>query len=183
MADKMQIARLDGIVMGYSLGQRVGLYNKIRRVSISNVINTDNAYTVYKEGIPFLEVMVPRCDWNPFNTAYIFMSYLCIGLGENVYFISVETGEVKRACVPLYFGYFCKYKERLYVASGEKLYCFNYACELVWISGSIAVDGITIINITDNGIEVSCEMDPPGGWVNRILSLEDGQQISIRQIP
>ena len=156
----MQIARLDGIVMGYSLGQRVGLYNKIRRVSISNVINTDNAYTVYKEGIPFLEVMVPRCDWNPFNTAYIFMSYLCIGLGENVYFISIETGEVKRACVPLYFG-----------------------CELVWISGSIAVDGITIINITDNGIEVSCEMDPPGGWVNRILSLEDGKQISIRQIP
>lgn len=42
--------------MEYSLGQRVGLDNKIKRVSVSNVINTDHVYTVYKDGIPFLEV-------------------------------------------------------------------------------------------------------------------------------
>lgn len=164
--------------MGYSLGQRVGLYNKIRRISISNAIHTDNVYSVYKDGVPFLEVTAPRCDWNPFNTAYIFINYLCIGLGENVYFISVETGGVKKTNVSPYFGSFYKYKERLYIASGEHLYCFDYACELVWFSESIAVDGITIINITENGIEVSCEMDPPGGWVHRTLSLEDGRQIS-----
>ena len=62
------------------------------------------------------------------------------------------------------------------MASGEQLYCFDNACELVWISDSIAVDGITIHQITDDGIEVSCEMDPPGGWVWRTLSLEDGKE-------
>jgi len=162
--------------MGYSLGQRVDSDCDIIRISISNVIDTDHVYTVYKDGTPFLEVMAPRCDWNPFNTACIFQNYLCIGLGDSVYFVSMKTREVKRASVSLYFGYFYEYKNRLYVASGEQLYCFDNACELVWISDSIAVDGITIHQITDDGIEVSCEMDPPGGWVWRTLSLEDGKE-------
>ena len=160
--------------MEFSLGQRVGFCNTIKRISIDHVIGSDHVYTVYKDGIPFLEVAAPRCDWNPFNTAYIFKNYLCIGLGENVYFISIETGEVKRVCVSLYFGYFYEYKERLYAVSGEQVYCFDSACELLWISESIAVDGITFIGITERGIEVSCEMNPPGGWVHRTLSLEGG---------
>lgn len=162
--------------MDYYLGQRTDLNRKIRRVSIGSSIDTSNTYTIYKDGVPFMEVTVLLCRCNPFDTAYIFQNHLCIGLGENVYFISIETGEIRKIDVSMYFGYFYEYGERLYVASGARLYCFGCTCELIWVSENIAVDGIIINGIVDNCIELSCERDPPGGWVDCVLSAEDGKE-------
>lgn len=125
--------------MSYSLGQRVDFSTKIKRISIYGDINTDDIITVYKNNTPYLEITLPQNGWNPFNTAYIFKDYLCIGLNETVYFISIETGEMRTIYVSMYFGYFYEYENRLYVASGDRLYCFNCTCELVWISEPISL--------------------------------------------
>lgn len=77
--------------MSYYLGPRVDINGKIRRISIGSGIDESNTYTIYKDGIPVMEATGPRCGWNPFDTAYIFQNHLCIGAGETVYFISIET--------------------------------------------------------------------------------------------
>lgn len=163
--------------MSYYLGPRVDINGKIRRISIGSGIDESNTYTIYKDGIPVMEATGPRCGWNPFDTAYIFQNHLCIGAGETVYFISIETGELRKTGVSMYFGCFYEDGDRLYVASESRLYCFSCTCELIWTSESIAVDGIIINGIQDNYIALSCEREPPGGWMDCVLSKEDGKEI------
>lgn len=163
--------------MEYYLGCSADSHYKIKHISIDNQINTANIYTVYKNKAPYLEVNVPFCNWNQaFNTAYIFMDSLCIGLGEKVYFISIETGKIKEINVSMYFGYFYEHKEYLYVASGQNLYCFDCTCNLIWTSDTIAIDGVLVTNFEHDTMLVSCEMDPPDGWISRHLSLKNGKE-------
>lgn len=165
--------------MDYYLGPSVDINGKIRRISIGSGIDTNNTntYTIYKDGVPVMEATGPRCGWNPFDTAYIFQNHLCIGSGETVYFLSIETGELRKIGVSMYFGCFCEDGDRLYVASESRLYCFSCTCELIWTSESIAVDGIIINGIKDHYIELSCEREPPGGWTDCVLSKDDGKEI------
>lgn len=102
---------------------------------------------------------------------------MCIGSGETVYFLSIETGELRKTGVSMYFGCFCEDGDRLYVASESRLYCFRCTCELIWTSENIAVDGIITNGIKDNYIELSCEREPPGGCIDCVLSKDDGKEI------
>lgn len=81
-----------------SIRCNVDINGKIRRISIGSGIDTNNTntYTIYKDGVPVMEATGPRCGWNPFDTAYIFQNHLCIGSGETVYFLSIETGELRK---------------------------------------------------------------------------------------
>lgn len=145
---------------------------------VNNCDEMGSHYIIYKDKIPYLEVIVPYCCWNQaFNTVYFFMEYFCVGLGDMVYFISIETGEISEICVSMYFGYFYEHEKRLYVASGTSLYCFDCSCNLIWLSDNIAIDGVIINAFEKAAILVSCEMEPSGGWSNRHLSLENGKEI------
>lgn len=188
--------------MGYCLGDPTNTYNSnIKRIFINSDVDAEDIYIVYDKNkipcfigsdidigdiytiydeneIPCLEVVVHFNNWNPLQAIYIFQEFLCIGLGEKVYFIFIKTGELREHRVSLYFGYFYEYKNRLYVASGERLYCFDSGCNLVWVSKPIAVDGILFHAFEGNKAFVSCEMDPPGKWIERCICLKDGRECS-----
>lgn len=172
--------------MQYSLGKSVSYYNsKVKCISIGEKNNTkdnntENKYTIYKDNKPYLEVILPSYTWNlSFQTAYIFDNFLCIGMEDIVYFVSIETCKIKKMPVDFYFGYFYEYNSRLYIASGISLYCLDRECTLIWKADNIAVDGIILIGFENNIIRVSCEMNPPGGWVERRFSLENGEELFI----
>lgn len=166
--------------MKYSLGDPAGVGQPgVRHVVAAGGAGAGNTYTVYKDGIPYLEAALPLCGWNrSFQAACLFREYLCVGMEDRVYFVSIETGGIREMQVALYFGQFREQGERLYIASGESLYCLDRDCNPVWTAGSIAVDGIRILEMEDGAIRVLCEMDPPGGWVERWISLEDGSLLS-----
>ena len=185
--------------MGYCLGEPNDTYNSnIKRIFINGDVDVEDIYTIYDENkiscfggsdidigdiytvcdedkIPCLQVFVHLGNWNPFDTIYIFQEFLCIGLGERVYFVSIKTGELREHRVSMYFGYFYEYEDRLYVASGECLYCFDCGCNLVWVSKPIAVDGIIFNAFEKDKVFVSCEIEPQGKWIERCICLKDGE--------
>lgn len=132
-------------------------------------------YSIDKDGSPYLEIEISSESWNPFNAECFFQEHFCIGNGNEVYFINLQTKEVKIVLCDLYFGYFYIYKDRLYVASNSQLLCFNSACELLWQTERIAVDGLCVDKFSEDSIFVSCEIDPPNHWINYQLSIHDGK--------
>lgn len=134
-------------------------------------------YYINKNKIPYLVVEINTNNWNSFNTECFFEQYFCIGCGDTVYFIHLETLKVKTLSCDLYFGYFYIYQKRLYVASDSKLFCFDADCELLWQSERIAVDGVIVESISENCIMVSCEIDPPNHWIQCQLSAYNGKKI------
>ncbi len=78
----------------------------------------------------------------------------------------------------MYFGSFHIHKDRLYIASSSRLFCFDSDCELVWKSEEIAVDGVIVNDFSETALSVSCETDPPGGWISCQLSLYNGKLLS-----
>ncbi len=135
-------------------------------------------YYISKNKIPYLKVEIDTNSWNTFNTEWFFEQYFCIGCGDMVYFIDLETLNVKTCSCDLYFGYFYIYQKRLYIASDSKLFCFDENCELLWQSERIAVDGVIVESISEDYIIVSCEVDPPNHWVQCQLSTYNGKKIS-----
>ena len=135
-------------------------------------------YYIASDGIPFLEIETNPNSWNPFNAAWFFQQCFCIGSGNEVYFIHLQTGKIKTVSCDMYFGSFHIHKDRLYIASSSRLFCFDSDCELVWKSEEIAVDGVIVNDFSETALSVSCETDPPGGWISCQLSLYNGELLS-----
>ncbi len=68
--------------------------------------------------------------------------------------------------------------ETKYISSSSRLFCFDSDCELVWKSEEIAVDGVIVNDFSETALSVSCETDPPGGWISCQLSLYNGELLS-----
>lgn len=135
-------------------------------------------YSIDMDGAPYLEIEVAPNSWNPFQAECFFQQYFCIGSGEAAYFINLQTREIKTLQCDLYFGYFYIHKERLYVASNSRLFCFNCDCELLWQTEEIAVDGLVVDEFSEDSLSVSCEVDPPDHWIPYKISLHDGKILS-----
>jgi hypothetical protein len=54
---------------------------------------------------------------------------------------------------------------------------FNHDLEQLWESDDLAVDGVICEGIEDDTMMITCETDPPGGWIKRTISLNDGRII------
>lgn len=46
-----------------------------------------------------------------------------------------------------------------------------------WVARNVAIDGIVFVELRDNAVIVSAEMDPPGGWVDAALDLGTGEEL------
>ncbi len=112
----------------------------------------------------------------PFDAEIDFGSWHCAGEGDRVTFTRRDTGETRELEMELYFGYFVPRGDSLYIASASRLYRLDRDCRLLWRSDLIAVDGVIVRDFSDTEVEVSCEMDPPGGWVTRRLSAATGKE-------
>lgn len=86
--------------------------------------------------------------------------------------------EFKIVPCDMYFGYFYEHGDRLYIASDSRLRCFDSDCTLIWQTKEIAVDGVVVKEFSEDTVSVSCETDPPGGWVRHLISLRDGEIIA-----
>ena len=78
----------------------------------------------------------------------------------------------------MYFGYFVLSKEAVYILDGSGIIAFNKNLEEIWRNLSLAIDGVTFQEMLDNEImSISCEMDPPGDWINRKINIKSGEEI------
>ena len=74
------------------------------------VLGGDRFYYVLKNGVPFLRVEVDLTS-SAFDTAVVFHEFLCIGVGDKVFFIDMNSFECRQICVQMYFGYFYIYRD------------------------------------------------------------------------
>ena len=107
-----------------------------------------------------------------------------IGGGEVVYVLDAATGELRHEIsVEGYFGHF-KLARVAAPAGGEEELLFVLGCRDVhaidarlatrWVARDVAIDGIVFVELRDNAVIVSAEMDPPGGWVDVALDVVTG---------
>lgn len=89
-------------------------------------------------------------SWSPFHEVILFGDYLCIGCGDVVYFVNLNDLTVREVEQDMYFGRFYEYHNRLFVASGMSLSCYDENCNLIWKTEKIAID----IVITCYGINL-----------------------------
>ena len=143
-----------------------------------NIITLGNGkhYNVYKNGDPYLSVEINNLLC--FSDAIIFADYLVIGnYYEGIYLVDLKDHKIENIKVAGYFGYFEVNKDVLYVLGCEDVMAFSSKLDLLWKCDTLAVDGIICDRIEDDAMILSCEMDPPGGWVTRKISLLDGHII------
>lgn len=148
------------------------------------VINTEyirsngfKSIVICKENEPYAIIKIFHPTFHPFFDSIVWGDYVCVGTGDDIYFIDLLRFEYTQFEVDTYFGYFLKYQNRLYAASGTRLYCFNNVSSLLWVSKGLAVDGIIFGHIENGIINLNCEMDPPGGWTTKNVCLDTGKEI------
>ncbi len=71
-----------------------------------------------------------------------------------------------------YYGF-----RNLYVLGMNNITAFDSCMNEKWISENIAIDGVTFNKTEGYTMVVSCEMDPPDGWITKRISLSDGKLI------
>ncbi len=124
-------------------------------------------YFVLKNSVPYISAEVEITS-NPFDTACIFGKYLCIGVYEKIAFVDLETLRVRIDEIgSWYFGYFDIYNDTLFVSSDNGITAYDKDLNILWKNAELACDGVIINGISDDGkyLKISCEIDPPNGWV------------------
>ena len=138
------------------------------------VLGTGKTYYVYNDEDPI--ALVEINSYGFFTDAIVFGDYVIIGnYYEGIYVISLSDYSVRNIKIKGYFGYFEIDKDVLYVLGCENIVAFDRDLEWLWESDYLAVDGVVCNGIEDNTMMISCEMDPPGGWIKRKISLTDGK--------
>ncbi|MCR4651563.1 MAG: hypothetical protein K5662_07375 [Lachnospiraceae bacterium] len=150
-------------------------FENVKRISLGS----GKLYYVYCDDMPYVsvEVNMPDCG-ESFTDSLIIGDYLLIGnYLDGVYIINLVDFQVKIIKVDGYFGYFVASKECIYILGSENVIAINKDGNTVWVSDYLAVDGIVCNGIEGHYMNVSCEMDPPGGWVNKKIDLLNGKVI------
>lgn len=132
-------------------------------------------YALEMNGQSFLRVEVDHDDWNPFNSATVWGRFFCLGTGSGIISVDLNTFEYRRIEVDFYIGYFYEYGGMLFAASASGVLAFDEEMNLLWRNETIAVDGVTVGGIENGTLCVSCELDPPGGWVDKRLDITNGK--------
>lgn len=132
-------------------------------------------YALSADGRNYLRVEVDCDDWNPFNSAIVWGRFFCLGTGREIIAVDLNTFEYCRIEVDFYFGYFYQYSDMLFAASASGVLAFDKDMALIWRNENIAVDGVTFKGVEDGTLCVSCELDPPGGWVDKRLDIASGE--------
>lgn len=137
-------------------------------------------YAVRADGRDLLRVEVDDDDWNPFNDGIVWRGYFCLGTGSEIIAVNLQTLEYKRYSVDWYFGRFLELDKTLFAASAAGVLAFDKNMDLLWRNESLAVDGVIfreVGGVCGDVLEVSCELDPPGGWVDKRLDIQTGTEL------
>lgn len=115
-----------------------------------------------------------RCS--PFKEAMLVENLLAVGFEEHFYLFNTITNE--SIIILKMNGYFCHlyyYKEAFYITDAYGLYCINKFGEILWSNTTLGIDGVIVMNITDNQIFGSGQCDPPDGWIDFLLDRATGK--------
>lgn len=115
-----------------------------------------------------------RCS--PFKEAMLVENLLAVGLEEHFYLFNTITNET--IIILKMNGYFCHLyydKEAFYITDAYGLYCINKFGEILWSNTTLGIDGVIVMNITDNEIFGSGQCDPPDGWIDFLLDRATGK--------
>ena len=108
-----------------------------------------------------------------FRDAVFWQGMFVIGWGDAVYVIDPESTAVTRHDLDAYFGSIYA-GDVLLVASAERVVRLDPNGHVLWTSGPVGMDGVTISDVRDGYIDGDGEWDPPGGWKAFRLRLSDG---------
>ena len=138
-------------------------------------------YFVTKNSVPYLTAEVEMTS-NPFDETCIFGKYLCIGIFEKIAFVDLENLNVRYDELErfeLYVGDFVIYGDMLFVLSGSGITAYDRDLNVLWKNTNLAVDGVCIYGISDDKkqLKISCELDPPGGWVDKKVDMATGIEL------
>lgn len=154
------------------LGRKIG---EVRQFAADNgLLDWVKIYGLLRSVCGELE----ESSWNPFNACAVWRHYFCVGAGDKIIAANLETLEQKRYEVEWYFGRFYPYGDILFAASAAGVLAFDEKMELIWRNEKLAVDGVTFSGVSEDGVlSVSCELDPPGGWVDKRLNILTGKEV------
>ena len=134
-------------------------------------------YYIYRDDQPYVRIEVRLFEF--FSDAVFFHDYFVIGNNyEGIYVIHMRDLNVIHKEISGYFGRFRIIDDCLYVSGMNNITAFDACMNEKWTSEDIAVDGVLLHEIEGDSIVVSCEIDPPGGWVDKKIRLSDGKLVS-----
>ncbi|WP_297957932.1 hypothetical protein [uncultured Ruminococcus sp.] len=142
----------------------------------SIVLGSGRFYYIYRDDKPYVKIEVRLFDF--FSDTVFFHNYFVIGnYYEGIYAINMLDLEVKHKEISGYFGHYEIIDDNLYVLGMNNITAFDSCMNEKWISENIAIDGVTFYKTEGDTMVVSCEMDPPDGWITKRISLSDGKLI------
>lgn len=119
-----------------------------------------------------------KCHCSPFKEATISENILIVGHEEHFYLYNLASQQnMLTLQMDGYFGHFYLQDDYIYVADSGTLFCLDKKGKTIWRNTNLGIDGVIIIEFTDNEIYGSGEWDPPGGWVDFILDLRTGRKV------
>lgn len=153
----------------------------LKPVLISGTNSTDYSFKIFlKLGDENLIDRIFEVRYNvrcsPFKEAMLVENLLAVGLEEHFYLFNTITNET--IIILKMNGYFCQlyyYKEAFYITDACGLYCINKFGEILWSNTTLGIDGVIVMNITDNQIFGSGQCDPPDGWIDFLLDRATGK--------
>lgn len=134
-------------------------------------------YTVQIDGRNYLQIEVNDDSWNPFNKWVFWRGFFCLGTGTDIIAADLETLEYKRYSVDMYFSCFLEYGEMLLAASASGVLAFDTKMDLLWKNENLAGDGVIFGDVSGNILDISCDADPPGEWVDKRLDIRTGKEL------
>lgn len=163
----------------FVLRGRLGEYELVPNcgeISADHSLKTGSGkfYALTLRGRDILRVEVDNDDWNPFNSAAVWGRFFCLGTGGEIIIVDMNTFEYRHIEVDRYFGYFFQYGDMMFAASASGVLAFDGEMNLLWRNEDISVDGVLFRGVEGGALCVSCELDPPGGWVNKRLDIVTG---------
>lgn len=153
-------------------------FENIKRITLGSnrTFGSDRSYYIYRDDKPYVIIGIRLFDH--FSDAVLFHDHFVIGnYYEGIYIIDLPELKVIQKDISGYFGYFEIIDDDLYVLGCDNITAFDSCMNEKWVSENIAVDGVVLKETEGDSIVVSCEMDPPGGWVDKRISLSSGKQI------
>src|SRR5579862_3148802 len=96
-----------------------------------------------QDGIPLSRFDVYSGEISsPFSQAEIWKQWIVIGFSNFLYFFSLEKKNIISHQLHSYFGSLYPTPEKLLVASGTELLCFDGQAHLCWQRQNLAIDGV-----------------------------------------
>jgi hypothetical protein len=112
---------------------------------------------------------------SPFKQAIIVDHVLAVGFEEYFYLFDTTTqSNILKLKMEGYFGHIYFNDDLLYIADANGIYCINKTASIIWHNNNLGIDGVIIIEFSNNKIVGSGECDPPGGWRDFVLDKQTG---------